>query len=276
MSKALSVYHGPFGRATLYDLDRPMTPHTHREGHLIFFLGGSPGVVTVSGTAWPMMPDTVIAVNPWDTHAFTPVSEAHSGVFLVLYLAPQWFMRLAGPERGADLHFPVHAFRADATILKLIGDVERMLVAHRTTPLFERALLDLGMACRQRAEAVAGRRALARDPFRGLDFRVRRAIGLMDQGLAPTSIDRVARACGLSRAHFFKLFRANTGLTPTVYLNTLLVERALDEVAASDRAITDIGDELGFSSQSVFTRFFASHVGMPPTDYRRVAHVLAA
>jgi len=32
MSRALSVYHGPFGRTTLYELNRPMTTHAHREG----------------------------------------------------------------------------------------------------------------------------------------------------------------------------------------------------------------------------------------------------
>ena len=40
MSRALSVYHGHFGRATLYELNRPMTTHAHREGHLIFYVGG--------------------------------------------------------------------------------------------------------------------------------------------------------------------------------------------------------------------------------------------
>ena len=39
MSRALSVYHGRFGRATLYELNRPMTTHAHREGHLIFYVG---------------------------------------------------------------------------------------------------------------------------------------------------------------------------------------------------------------------------------------------
>jgi AraC-like DNA-binding protein len=40
--------------------------------------------------------------------------------------------------------------------------------------------------------------------------------------------------------------------------------------------VTDIGFDLGFSSQSVFTRVFAANVGMAPTDYRRAAQVLAA
>ena len=36
MSIAHAVAHGAFGRACLYELDRPMVPHAHREGHLIF------------------------------------------------------------------------------------------------------------------------------------------------------------------------------------------------------------------------------------------------
>ena len=44
MSRALSVYHGRFGRATLYELNRPMTTHAHREGHLTFYVGGGDGL----------------------------------------------------------------------------------------------------------------------------------------------------------------------------------------------------------------------------------------
>lgn len=38
--------------------------------------------------------------------------------------------------------------------------------------------------------------------------------------------------------------------------------------------MTEIGFDLGFSSQSAFTRFFSANVGMAPTDYRRAALVL--
>ena len=42
MSKALAVFHGRFGRATVYQLNRPFNVHAHREGHLIFHVGGMP------------------------------------------------------------------------------------------------------------------------------------------------------------------------------------------------------------------------------------------
>ena len=84
----------------------------------------------------------------------------------------------------------------------------------------------------------------------------------------------MARSAGLSRPHFYKLFRRQTGVTPNIYLNTLRMERAVQRLGQTGQSITEIGDELGFSCQSVFTRFFTSHVGMAPTDYRRAVQVL--
>jgi AraC-like DNA-binding protein len=52
------------------------------------------------------------------------------------------------------------------------------------------------------------------------------------------------------------------------------VERALDRLTRSHDSVTDIGYELGFSSQSHFTHFFSAHVGIAPTLYRTVARVV--
>jgi AraC-like DNA-binding protein len=65
-------------------------------------------------------------------------------------------------------------------------------------------------------------------------------------------------------------------VTPHLYLNTLIMEQALAALVASDGPIADIGFDLGFSSQSGFTHFFTTNVGITPTDYRRVAKVLHA
>ena len=86
-------------------------------------------------------------------------------------------------------------------------------------------------------------------------------------------LDDVAREAGLSRPHFYKLFRKQTGLTPNLFLNTLRMERAIDSLTSTDKSVTDIGFDLGFSSQASFTRFFTSNVGIAPSDYRRVAHL---
>jgi AraC-like DNA-binding protein len=52
------------------------------------------------------------------------------------------------------------------------------------------------------------------------------------------------------------------------------MEKALSTLVETGTPIAEIGYDLGFSSQSGFTKFFASNVGMAPTEYRRAAQVL--
>ena len=100
--------------------------------------------------------------------------------------------------------------------------------------------------------------------------------GFSTTGLAQgLELDNVARDAGLSRPHFFKLFRENTGVTPALYANTMRIERALDRLMGSQASVTDIGFELGFSSQSHFTHFFSANVGIAPTQYRTIARVVS-
>ena len=109
-----------------------------------------------------------------------------------------------------------------------------------------------------------------------LDYRVRKSLRLLHDGLSEgVALDAVARDAGLSRPHFYKLFRENTGVTPALYANTMRVERALDRLVGSRVSVTDIGYELGFSSQSHFTHFFSAHVGIAPMLYRTIARVVS-
>ena len=120
--------------------------------------------------------------------------------------------------------------------------------------------------------AAGDRAGFAKAPRAPIDFRVRKSLRLLDDGLAQgIELDSVARDAGLSRPHFYKLFRENIGITPALYANTMRVERALDRLTGSQDSVTDIGFELGFSSQSHFTHFFAAqcrHCAHPVSDHR--------
>ena len=54
------------------------------------------------------------------------------------------------------------------------------------------------------------------------------------------------------------------------------MEKAIEALTETTDSLAEIGFNLGFSSQSSFSRFFAINVGMAPSDYRRVAHVVHA
>jgi AraC-like DNA-binding protein len=275
MSRALAVFHGRFGRATVYQLNRPFNTHAHREGHLIFHVGGTPALINVCDERRGLVEDAVVAINPWEPHNFIPSDYGNGGIFFVLYVNAEWFAPDAASS--CSLRFGRNHFKRTPALDRHVRRTAALVCGAPSLSSLDGELRRLIDICYdeswQQAEATTEARATAAIT----DFRVRKCIRLMSENPgAEIELDTIARESGLSRPHFYRLFRAQTGVTPHLYLNTLIMEQALDAVVATDAPIADIGYDLGFSSQSGFTRFFAANVGMAPTDYRRVAKVLRA
>jgi AraC-like DNA-binding protein len=269
MSEAVAVLHGAFGRVCLYSMDRTMVSHAHREGHLLFHVQGSPGEVFVDGRAIPLGPGQAVAVNPWQTHYYSqPVPGSHT-LLLVLYIRPNWFWRAIG-SRMCALRFGRASISVSDTLARLI-DVGAVLDRDQDDPAINDWLLALTDYCFE--QSWRGRESGARIASVH-DFRLRKAVQLLEQRVCePIDLDGVAREAGLSRPHFYKLFRQQVGVTPNIYLNSLRMERAIERLTATSEAVAAIGLDLGFSSQASFTRFFIANGVVPPSTYRRSAQI---
>lgn len=81
-------------------------------------------------------------------------------------------------------------------------------------------------------------------------------------------VDGLARAAGLSRAHFSREFRRAFGVSPHAYLLTRRLERAAAMLRMTDRSVTDICLSVGLQSVGSFTTSFTRTYGMSPTAYR--------
>ncbi len=248
MSRALSVYHGRFGRTTLYELNRPMTTHAHREGHLIFYLDGAHAACRVSGKLRGLTERVAVAVNPWEPHGFIPGDLGGGGRFLVLYIDRSWFQHM-GAAGQAALAFGRSEIEITPRIRAIMAEVVSLLEDYDTAENFDGTLYELTDACFEQSWRLAG----GWQPYSGpassfIDFRVRKSIVLMSENLgSEIELDEVARGSGLSRPHFYKLFRRQTGVTPNIYLNTLRMEKAVQLLGQTGQSVTEIGYELGFS-----------------------------
>jgi AraC-like DNA-binding protein len=81
-------------------------------------------------------------------------------------------------------------------------------------------------------------------------------------------VDDMARAAGLSRAHFSREFRRAFGEPPHAYLLTRRLERAADLLRNTDRTVADICVSVGLQSVGSFTTSFKRAFGCTPTAYR--------
>jgi AraC-like DNA-binding protein len=96
-----------------------------------------------------------------------------------------------------------------------------------------------------------------------------RAKDLADARYAePLDVDDLARAAGLSRAHFSREFRRAFGESPHAYLLTRRLERAAAMLRTTDNSVAEICFTVGLQSVGSFTSSFTRTYGMSPTAYR--------
>src|ERR671924_2274549 len=77
----------------------------------------------------------------------------------------------------------------------------------------------------------------------------------------PLDVDDLARAAGLSRAHFSREFRRAFGDPPHAYLLTRRLERAAAMLRTTDRSVADICFSVGLKSVGSFTTSFTRTYG---------------
>jgi AraC-like DNA-binding protein len=82
------------------------------------------------------------------------------------------------------------------------------------------------------------------------------------------SLQSLARVAGYSLSYFKSKFREETGLTPAAYLSLLRLELAKDRLANTNCSVTQISEDLSFSSTSYFTAAFKKMTSFTPKEYR--------
>src|SRR5919201_2507259 len=82
------------------------------------------------------------------------------------------------------------------------------------------------------------------------------------------TVDQMAAAAGLSKAHFSREFRRAFGESPHHYLLTRRLERAASLLRMTDRTVGEICVSVGLLSLGSFTTSFKRTFGATPTAYR--------
>ncbi len=280
MSNAVKIFQGRFGRVALLDMSAPLIGHAHHHCHILIKAGGADSAFSVRGEHAPLTDDSAVLVNAWEHHAYEhPVAPGERTLILALYIEPGW---LAEIQRslvlsGHPRFFPQRCVHISAATRKIAEEfVLELWWADELAPArLEDLLFNLIIAV---IESYSGWRDLVSllrsKPPVATDPRIRRAIALMKQDVGhELDMDALAAQAGLSRAHFFALFQRDTQVTPLVYANVLRFEAAVQRLTQGNEPVGDVAHDLGFSAPGHFARFFRQHLGITPSDYRRVVNL---
>lgn len=83
------------------------------------------------------------------------------------------------------------------------------------------------------------------------------------------SIELLCKELTISYTHSYRKIRATTGLSPSMYVCKMRLERACQLLQATEFSICEIAFKVGFSSQAYFSKCFVDWYDCPPLRYRR-------
>lgn len=101
--------------------------------------------------------------------------------------------------------------------------------------------------------------------------RVNRAIERVFASRRLVTVEEVAKACGLSRNRFGKLFQDVTGIGFPAFALRYRLSGAANQLVCGDDAIKAVARNWGFADDSHLHKAFVEHYSLTPTEYRRGA-----
>jgi len=264
---ASAVLIGPFGRATVSLGTRGVVAHAHAEFNLLFHIDGAPAVFRVGDRSLTLDGEHMIVLCPWTTHA-KDENPGGPSLLLSLLIDPTWLEANVYGPASRDRVFPRQSVRTTPALHSLAEELVRRIHGIGTA----RGEPAHGERVRDLVAAVCygyGQESLGVHAGRA-DSRVRRAIVYIQQHAAENpDLLTVAAHAGLSRSQFFARFKGSVGVTPQHYLDWVRLHLAVGMLATSDLPLAEVAAQLGFYAPSHFTRFFAQHIAIPPSEFRR-------
>lgn len=239
-------------------------PHTHTVWEFYLQTDGPPTRWRVGDSEYEVARHGLLAVPPRTRHHMVrPAASSYQFVFAGLDVpvllrdlpdvAAYWRADL--PWHLADAHSvraPFDTFLREVTTTQALrGDGLRLSAQHLLVEI-----------TRQR-DATGQRHGLLHPAVaharRILDARYAEAV--------PLAV--LAAEVGLSPTYLTRLFTRQIGVSPARYQANLRIGRAEMLLTETDRSITTIASELGFSSPQHFATVFRCHTGRTPRELRR-------
>ncbi len=216
-----------------------------------------------NGERWFTPADGLILLNPGDVHTGEPLDE-HGYVHQAFYPTSEHMERIAEEIGGKVPRFAVP--RADDP--EMAQQIRGLIAALRDdAPVLEaetRFLLTMAELIRRFGKQTA------RNLNGGAEHRaVQQAIDYLQAHYAePISLTELADQVNFSRYYLLRIFRNTVGMPPHRYQETVRVQHA-QRLLTEGESLAQVAYQVGFASQSHFTRRFKEIIGLTPGAYAR-------
>lgn len=117
---------------------------------------------------------------------------------------------------------------------------------------------------------VADKTKLINNKENYIGMHINKAITLIHSNyFEDLNVENVSKMLNLNKCYFCSLFKKETGMTFSKFLNTFRVNKATALLLDMNLSILDVAVGVGFNNQNYFTIAFKDILGITPTLYRK-------
>jgi AraC family transcriptional regulator len=211
-----------------------------------------------------------------DNTAIIPANVTHrctwniTAAATVLMLEPQYLAQVAHESVKADrVELLPHFFQFDPVLQQIGGLLARELQSDVSNSSIYVDSLTTALSAHLLRQYCTVEQQI-KDYENGLSqYKLKQAIDYIQAHLTEDiSLDNIAAQVGMSRYYFCQLFKRSTGMSPYQYVIKCRIDRAKELLLfRQDCSIADVAFQVGFASQSQFTKHFKKWVGTTPKKF---------
>ena len=86
---------------------------------------------------------------------------------------------------------------------------------------------------------------------------------------ADTKVSDICRHIGFSQTYIGQKFKQDTGITIKQLISDMLLEKMKNSLIVSGSSVKEISEELHFSSEFYFSKFFKKRIGISPREFKK-------
>lgn len=176
-------------------------------------------------------------------------------------------------------HIPIILLTAKADIDSKLAGLERGADDYLAKPFNREELLlrtQNLLATRQRFRARYASLSSEITPAEAPEIQVedeflKKVRGTVELNISDSEleIDAVAKAIGMSRSQMFRKIKALTGLSPSVYIRGIRLQRGKELLESTEMNVSEVAYQVGFSSPTYFSDAFNDAFGFRPSHIRK-------
>jgi AraC-like DNA-binding protein/quercetin dioxygenase-like cupin family protein len=253
--------------------------HWHNEMEIILLAEGN-AVFRIENREYAMRAGDALIVHPGELHSGEGVPEGRIR-YLAIVFHLDWLsslqqdriqQRYLNPIAQGTVRLPSMLSAADERHATLLELVRRILICHeRRPPAFEMSLKAhlLMLIAEVYRCGLAGQADETVKRGRRFQQQIRQVLAFMEAHAGEKlDLNRLAAVLSMSRSHFCKFFKTQTGMRPMEYLNYIRVNKAARMLRAENCSVLEAALESGFQNASYFTKWFKCFMNTTPSEYK--------